>query len=85
MTWLQEAACGDGIDPDVFCPDEDFDTPEEFETKVRIAKDVCSRCPVVAECLELGMRPENIRWFIFGGLSAKERRQLERDRNAGQR
>ncbi|NIP36929.1 MAG: WhiB family transcriptional regulator [Thermoplasmata archaeon] len=75
MSWLQHAACGDdSLDPDVFFPDPDYDTEEEIEVKVRVAKDVCRKCPVDDLCLNLGMRPENLRWGIFGGLTSQERR-----------
>lgn len=75
MSWLQQALCGDEtLDPDIFFPDPDFDTEEEMEVKVRVAKDYCIDCPVADQCLELGMQPENLRWGIFGGLTSQERK-----------
>ena len=75
MSWLEHAICGDNLlDPDIFFPDPDYDTEEEIEIKVSVAKDYCRKCPVTELCLNLGMRPENLRWGIFGGLTAQERR-----------
>lgn len=39
----------------------------------RIALNICDRCPSKSKCLAEGMRPENIEWGIWGGLTAGER------------
>lgn len=83
MSWLQEALCGDdSLDPDIFFPDPDVDTPEEIEIKVSVAKEYCKKCPVSDLCFELGMRPENLRWGIFGGLTSEERRYMAQKGNS---
>jgi WhiB family redox-sensing transcriptional regulator len=64
--WARRARCV-GMDTMVFFCGRG-DTPA-----VRRAKDVCSRCPVRAECLEYAQR-HNIRHGVWGGLSDKERR-----------
>lgn len=46
--------------------------PEDLRM-IRLAIDICNRCPLKAECLEMGMQPENIRWGIWGGTFAGER------------
>lgn len=43
------------------------------------AKKVCAGCEVKAECLEWGMSDTD--FGVFGGLSPKERRQLNTERN----
>ena len=83
MSWVQQALCGDSnLDPDIFFPDPDVDTEDEMEKKARIAKEYCLKCPVVDLCLNLGMKPENIRWGIFGGLTAAERRYMAQKGNS---
>lgn len=83
MSWLQEADCADYPNPDTWFPDPEHDTPEQITAKEKAAKAVCLGCPVAADCLELGMRKENRRWGIFGGLTAKERKDLYRATNSG--
>lgn len=68
--WRTEGACHDpSIDPDLF-----FDSGSADE-----AKRLCSSCDVRQECLEYAL-DENIKYGIFGGLDAKERRSLKRKR-----
>lgn len=59
-------------DPNVFFPDKDEDTPEEYDTKERVALDMCRRCPVKQECLDFAIRTKTV-YGIFGGKTAKER------------
>lgn len=51
--------------------------------KRRRAKQECwtggpgyGQCPIRLACLGEGMKPENIRWGIFGGYTEQERRQI---------
>jgi WhiB family redox-sensing transcriptional regulator len=55
----------------LFFPVGDSDPALE---QIATAKEVCARCPVVAECLSLALvaLPEG----VAGGLTAKERREL---------
>jgi hypothetical protein len=39
----------------------------------RLALRICDRCPSKSDCLEEGMRPENLEWGIWGGLTSGER------------
>lgn len=76
-TWLQEALCAqfELIHANIWFPDPDEDDVDDIEWKTDFAKTVCMDCPVQDQCLELGMRPDNIRWGIFGGLTSDERRK----------
>lgn len=68
--WVVEAACR-GIDPReaerVFFPSRGEDVKE--------AKQVCSQCPVSAECLAYAVANGEIHG-IWGGMSERERRKL---------
>jgi WhiB family redox-sensing transcriptional regulator len=68
--WRVDAACN-GLDPDLFFP-------EKGETS-KPAKQVCAGCPVKAECLSMAVEL-NLSFGIFGGLSARERRVVRRER-----
>jgi WhiB family redox-sensing transcriptional regulator len=68
--WHQYGACR-GADPNMFFP--------ERGESVKEAKAVCARCPVRAECLEYALENHEV-VGIWGGLSARERRQLSRTR-----
>jgi hypothetical protein len=39
----------------------------------RLALRICDRCPSKSACLDEGMRPENLEWGIWGGLTSGER------------
>jgi hypothetical protein len=39
----------------------------------RLALRICDRCPSKDVCLAEGMRPENLEWGIWGGLTSGER------------
>jgi hypothetical protein len=71
--WRSRAACRE-IAGDVFFP-----TAERGRMRVRevaVAKAVCARCPVRAECLADALA--RIPYGIAGGLTAEERRALPR-------
>jgi WhiB family redox-sensing transcriptional regulator len=68
--WTADAACN-GLDPDMFFP-------QKGETS-RPAKQVCLGCPVREECLSMAVEL-NLGFGIFGGLSARERRVVRRER-----
>lgn len=50
--------------------------PRKGETAEK-AKEICSGCPVRADCLDDALRHEDATG-IFGGLTASERRRLPR-------
>lgn len=64
--WMSKALCAQ-TDPEAFYPEKGGSTRE--------AKQVCSRCPVSAECLDAALEREE-RFGIWGGMSERERRRL---------
>ena len=66
--WRDHALCNQ-TDPDAFFP-EKGGSPRE-------AKKVCRGCEVRAECLEYALANDE-RFGVWGGLSARERRRLQR-------
>ncbi len=68
LSWADRAACK-GQDLGVFF--------SEADQKVREAKAICGRCPVVSECLAETLRAEvTPRYGISGGLTPDERDAL---------
>lgn len=70
--WRDQAACR-GVDPDVFFPAAESGTAV-YAAHVAVAKTVCARCPVRAECLDEALT--RIPYGIAGGLTPDERRGL---------
>lgn len=68
MDWQESAICRQ-VDPELFFPEK------AQHEQARLAKKVCSTCPVKAECLQAGMFEE---YGIWGGLSNVERRQIRK-------
>ena len=71
--WHHQAACRD-TEPELFVP------AQSSREQVEVAKQVCARCPVLAECLVDVMaweRPGH-RYGVVGGLSGNEREQVHR-------
>ena len=68
--WRSQAACR-GLDPELFFP--------KRGERVGAAKAVCARCPVCAECLELGLE-EHL--GVWGGTTEYERRRIRQRRQA---
>jgi WhiB family redox-sensing transcriptional regulator len=66
--WQEAALCAQ-TDPEAFFPEKGGSTRE--------AKRICSRCEVKGECLEYALG-HNERFGIWGGLSERERRRLQR-------
>jgi hypothetical protein len=62
--WTIDALCTQ-FDPEMFFP--------ETGASGREAKRVCAACPVIAECLQYGLRETS---GVYGGLSARERKIL---------
>jgi WhiB family transcriptional regulator, redox-sensing transcriptional regulator len=67
--WRTRAACA-GVDPDVFLPDrgESLEEPRSY----------CCRCEVRAACLEAAFDLGQRAIGIWGGTSARERRDAKR-------
>nr|WP_231294306.1 WhiB family transcriptional regulator [Mobiluncus curtisii] len=68
LAWQAQALCAQ-TDPEAFFPEKGGSTRE--------AKNVCSCCPVKAECLQYALENDE-RFGIWGGLSERERRRLKR-------
>lgn len=66
--WMDRGLCKE-TDPEAFFP--------EKGGSVRDAKKVCSRCEVRAECLDYALGNDE-RFGIWGGLSERQRRKLNR-------
>ena len=66
--WQERALCAQ-TDPEAFFPEKGGSTRE--------AKRICTTCEVRAECLEYALEHDE-RFGIWGGLSERERRRLER-------
>lgn len=71
--WFDEAACR-GIDPGLFHPARGDYAVE------RQARQVCAGCPVRAECLAHALTFHEL-YGIWGGTSARERRDMRRWNN----
>lgn len=69
--WVQQALCAE-TDPEEFFPEKNVGN-------TRMARAVCARCPVTAECLEDALA-RNERFGVWGGLSERERREVARQR-----
>jgi WhiB family redox-sensing transcriptional regulator len=68
-TFLREQAACRGHNPDIFFP-EDFGTPDH-KKKVKLAKSICSYCPVIEKCYNHALKHED--YGIWGGTTAAER------------
>lgn len=66
--WMTDAVCAE-VDPDSFFP--------EKGEKSREARKLCNTCPVATECLAYALR-HDIRYGLYGGLTARERHALRR-------
>ena len=61
------------------CAGEDPDALFGETKDQRAAKEICARCPVVAECLAEAL-DNRIEWGVWGGMTERERRALLRAR-----
>ena len=62
--------------PDAFFPEDADNTMVEAEQR-RIAKALCSECPIKAECLAYALAV-NEQFGIWGGMTLYQRRELAR-------
>ena len=63
--WIAEARCGGVADPDRFFPSRG--------QSYALAKSLCGRCPVQAECLQYAI-DEQIEFGVWGGKTPPQRR-----------
>lgn len=76
MDWRHKAVCRDE-DPELFFP---VGNSGPAIAQIASAKQVCTRCPVVTECLTWALETGQDAG-VWGGMSEDERRALKR-RNA---
>lgn len=78
-SWRDQALCME-VDPELFFPDRSgkyrMSVDGERET---LAKSMCNRCPVKAECLAYAVDDPSIEG-IWGGSTARERLDLRKSR-----
>lgn len=63
--------------PDIFFP-EDLSTQGSSHMRImatETAREICLRCPVIAQCLKVGMFEE---FGIWGGATPEQRKQLRK-------
>jgi WhiB family redox-sensing transcriptional regulator len=75
-TWQDRALCF-GDEPDLYYPEGDSfaeipPAPEVVQARADAAKDVCSRCPVRAECLAFALA-NGEEFGVWGGMEPDER------------
>ena len=70
LEWRDGALCAQ-VDPEIFYVEKGGSTAA--------AKRTCRACDVRAECLEYALE-HNEKWGVWGGMSERERRPLERQR-----
>lgn len=66
--WRDDAACS-GYNPELWFP-----RGGKFDNSSRVVQ-VCQHCPVRAECLDDALK-NDIRYGVWGGLTARQRRKL---------
>jgi WhiB family redox-sensing transcriptional regulator len=69
LGWMARGECV-GQDPDLFFPDNAADQS--------IAVSICRQCPVIAPCLDHGLRHEQ--FGIWGGTGQRARARMRRER-----
>lgn len=70
--WFEKAACKE-VPSEIFYPDgKDKETDKHREA---MAKNICRRCPVAAECLMYAIQNEE-NYGIWGSYAPKDRRNL---------
>ena len=73
-SWLHKAHCR-GMDPNYFFPDVGVSIHH-----TEAIRKLCKKCPVNAECLELGLESQNDEFGFFGGKSPRERQAINTQR-----
>lgn len=72
MSWRNLAACI-GTDQSIWFPDAD-----DSRVAYRIARSICSACPVVQECLDDAIDTDELTHGFRGGMKPKERQRYAR-------
>lgn len=74
VRWMEQAACKDCDDPDLFFPRSEDTEPRHGEA-VRI----CRQCPVWEQCREWGFRTKD-EFAILGGMTSNQRTRIRNKR-----
>ena len=72
MEWMEKAACKDQSSKIFFS--DGIDRTEDAKREA-MAKTICKKCPVAAECLMHAIEQEEI-YGVWGSFAPKERRNL---------
>ncbi|MDH4364560.1 MAG: WhiB family transcriptional regulator [Acidimicrobiia bacterium] len=72
VLWQQRAACR-GPNHDIFFPPSQMERRSEKRLRERRAKEICSSCPVLADCRTYALQIRE-QHGIWGGLTEGERR-----------
>lgn len=75
--WHEQAACR-GLGSEMFHPPT-F-TSHSGRRASAAALEVCGRCPVVEECLDVALSVSNDHHGIWGGTTPQERAEIRRNR-----
>jgi len=82
--WIRRAACR-LVDPDLFYAHHPGGRGRE-SPGIAQARDICSECPVAAECLDYALTCEDLDPYgghgVWAGLTGRERNQLRRELKA---
>ena len=78
QAWKDRARCV-GMRTSIFFPTDDADEGFAGRGSYNKAKDICSRCPVVQECLDYALRAHED-FGCWGMTTPKERKDLRRQR-----
>lgn len=79
--WMERALCAQ-VGGDGFFPEKGGLTePARNAVSIAQAKRTCGHCEVRQKCLEYALENDE-RFGLWGGLSERERRKLQRDRQA---
>lgn len=76
ISWQESAAC-DGMNPNIFFPDDASLSAEKRSNYEDMAKAICRRCVVRDDCLDYAIARSE-QYGIWGGMTAKERNKLPR-------
>jgi WhiB family transcriptional regulator, redox-sensing transcriptional regulator len=76
LAWQELGRCRD-LDPELFYPPIEHESPRQRHSRETAAKAVCGGCPVRAECLDWALASGE-RFGVWGGMSERERHALVR-------
>ena len=82
MPWMDAALCAQVGDPALWFEESQHRYSQSPDgTRESLAKGVCSRCPVKAECLEFALATDE-RYGVWGGMTPDERVAYKRGRRS---